>query len=524
MNTYVENKPVDIQIRPGEEAVQNVNKKTWYVKIQDAINAADHGDKILVYKGRFKEYLDFKGKNIELSSVHGAHNTIIDGSHWLASAVVTFSSGEGPGAILNGFTLTYSSTRPLRGVNIANNSSPKIGFNLIERFPVGISIDGGSPHIFKNNIGQNIDHGITAKNSTSKIEGNHILNNSGSGIRASDDSSTIVSNKIDGNTGGNYAGGISVSGDFYYEVLIDKNTITNNTTDYIGSAIHCMGAGKVRITNNTITNNTATGGGFLQGNAISILDLPEVYIYKNIVKNNNSRGMGVGSDAFTIIHNTVDENTEGGISSGGEGIISHNKIRRNSGTLTGAGLSVYGDVMVTENEIISNYTGDPLSEKRTGRGGGIFVSGAVAPFPVIDKNLLKGNESGYGGGIYLDGAATVTGNTMIGNYAEEEGGGLLVNTSSAPVVSGNAFTDNLALKGGGVFIQRGVPRDWKSSEVIEVDANTFITVKRHFPPFDEPHNTYSGNSNLKNYGAWAPGSPTGKIWVENAAYHVMFNE
>ena len=62
--------------------------------IQDAINAANSGDTILVAPGTYSANLDFLGKAITITSSGGAQNTILDGD--TKGPVVQFVTGETP--------------------------------------------------------------------------------------------------------------------------------------------------------------------------------------------------------------------------------------------------------------------------------------------------------------------------------------------------------------------------------------------------------------------------------------------
>ncbi len=72
--------------------------------IQGAIVAASFGDVIEVAPGHYVENINFLGKAITVRGVNGASNTTLDGGGLLPVAIFVF--GEGPGSVLEGFTLT----------------------------------------------------------------------------------------------------------------------------------------------------------------------------------------------------------------------------------------------------------------------------------------------------------------------------------------------------------------------------------------------------------------------------------
>ena len=79
-----------------------------YSSIQEAINAAEEGDVVVVKPGKYQGSIDFGGKNITLSSTNPddpevVAATIIDAGG--VNSVISFKSGEAESALVTGFTI-----------------------------------------------------------------------------------------------------------------------------------------------------------------------------------------------------------------------------------------------------------------------------------------------------------------------------------------------------------------------------------------------------------------------------------
>lgn len=132
-------------------------------------------------------------------------------------------------------------------------------------------------------------------------------------------------------------------------------------------------------------------------------------------------------------------------------IYTDNSVKPGGGVYL-AGLAAGGsDFQLTHNMITSNTS--------QGSGGGIALVGANA---VIRDNVISDNMTlaEFGGGIYLTGNSNVQidANAITLNYAEYEGGGIYVNSTTAAsvapvVITNNAITGNdTASRGGGLYI------------------------------------------------------------------------
>ena len=271
-----------------------------YVTIQYAINLANNGDTIIVDPGVYLENLNFLGKSITVTSTDPENPdivaaTIIDG--YRAGSVVIFKSGEGPEAVLSGFTITggvgtYDVTfgegnNILWGPGIyCTNSSPTIKNNLIKGNTGLQMVDPQNPDTWRLGYGG----GIGCFNSNAVIYRNVIKNNeafAGAGVM------TYLGNPI-----------------------INSNLIYNNSA-YIGGGLVLLASGNV--INNTIVGNDANleieGGTGIAGNIYALSD-PDFgggqYLIANNIICDAKTGYGVlmsGSGGGLIISNNVWNNS-----------------------------------------------------------------------------------------------------------------------------------------------------------------------------------------------------------------------
>ena len=268
-----------------------LNVPGTYASIQTAINASAQGDTVLVQPGTYFENINFRGKNIVVTSTFYLANdlnridsTIINGSTPLfpdTGSCVLIISGEDTTAVLQGFTLTggtgtlwpdeHSAGSYVEGGGILIAlSSPTIRHNIIKNNNVnraggtstgggGIRLGDASPRILNNiimfNAGQ-YGGGIVSNYATPIIRNNIIGKNR-------------VLDAVGGPTFG--GGGVWINHD---PATIENNTIVENSSSGTGSGVAGLGGGVNAVfggqivgRNNIIWGNTQVSGGQVSGTA-----------------------------------------------------------------------------------------------------------------------------------------------------------------------------------------------------------------------------------------------------------------
>ncbi len=239
--------------------------------IQAAVNRAGNGDTVLVAPGIYKENIDFKGKNITVTSHFTLNNdatfikeTVIHGGNPqnpMEASCVRFVSGEGPGAVLQGFTLTGGSGTLRRE---SNGTSWREGG--------GIMINGASPTIKHNLIIRNqVDVQPPPPGENPGLDNQRPDSAGGGGISCVEGNPTILYNIILQNRA-RYAAGMML---YRSGAVIRHNLICQNSggEDFGGGGIvmESNGPGPKILEYNTIAANASRGSGYYGGRAGALL-------------------------------------------------------------------------------------------------------------------------------------------------------------------------------------------------------------------------------------------------------------
>jgi hypothetical protein len=218
--------------------------------IQAAINASLDGDTVIVGAGTYAENVDFKGKDISVTSSDGASKTIIDARQ-----------------LGNGVTITGSGNASLSGFTIQNATG------------AGVSVSDANVTISNNVITNNLGYGISLGSAGALVQGNVISN-----------TKTNISGT---NFGCDWRDGVGIAAlgsnnNAAYGLTITGNTIEKNYGQCEGAGIQLFAAPPAVITNNIIRNNQALG----EGGAISLMNGNKITLVQNLIYGNQAGAAG----------------------------------------------------------------------------------------------------------------------------------------------------------------------------------------------------------------------------------------
>jgi hypothetical protein len=258
-----------------------INVPGNYPTIQGAINAAQNHDTILVEPGTYFENINFRGKNIVVTSRYYLTNNP-------ATIYATVINGSTPPNPDSGSCVTLinvDSTAVLQGFAITGGTGTK----WLDEYGAGLYREGGgilmqysSPVIQNNIIFNNQVNNISGVTSTGgggmrigdgypRIFNNVIMNNSaryGAGIVLNYTGGELYNNIICVNYGSFQYGagsGIWVNGTFTRPRTIVNNTIVNNSATNGTAGVYSGGLAAATMINSIVWGNTSPGGAQILG-------------------------------------------------------------------------------------------------------------------------------------------------------------------------------------------------------------------------------------------------------------------
>ena len=409
--------------------------------LQDAIDAAEDGNRVLVAPGTYFETITIHAKAITLQSEAGFDVTVIDGRQ--DGSVVTITNVEAPGSVIDGFTITNGSgthieKAPLSGGGIyCSSSSPTVtqcrflensaylggGIFFSDRshpsilnctFVNNSAGDGGGlyttysyPMIQSCTIAENSatsgGGGMYCYYSSSTIRDCTILENDaqryGGGIMISSsnttiDRCTVIGNAAEGGSSSSGGGGIYCNA---FTSTITDCLIQGNSSDLYGGGIFCKYSASPTIEGCTIADNNAYSGGGIYCYYYSSPTIADCWI----MLNSAHEGGGIqcyDNSSPRITRCTVSENCVGGDGGGifcefySSPTITDCTISANNATL-GGGIRCYSE----SNPMISNCM---ITENSAmGSGGGLFCS-LYSHMMITNCTIARNEAWTSGGGIH----------------------------------------------------------------------------------------------------------------------------
>jgi len=386
-----------------------------YPTIQEAINAANPGDTILVEANTYFEHI-VVNKSVSLIGQDSA-TTVIDGNG--TGTVVKITADN---VTISSFTIRNGGSSG-HGIHLYRVSQCNISTNVLSNNKYGIYLEHFAHSLAQNLICQNNltsnDYGIVLEGGTNNtIKNNHITGNSWCGLDVRGSEKNCFEDNYIANNSGD---GISLASSDLNVIQLNNITGNGNYGIFIETS-----------TNNSIINNTIMNCG---GNGITIIDSNNIFIRDNsIIKSCGDGIYLLTSDNNIIERNLMMDNTGNAVWIDGQ----HNMVQLNELCGNGKGISLA--LSASNNTIARNNITDTLGDY------GLFIP-SYSNFNVVYKNkILNGNASG----ICIQGAYNnLTGN-LVANNSEY---GILLssanNTLRDNIMTSNKY--NFGVHGG--FIQ-----------------------------------------------------------------------
>ncbi len=496
-----------------------------YESIQPAIDAAQEGDTIVIAEGSYRGIVNFKGKNITLTSIDPNNwnvttNTVIyfysSNSSSDTSSIITFSGKENENCVLQGVKITYGhgwfhgainygggingngTKATIKKCFIYDNSALYYGggiYNcdgLIENCTISDNnarYKGGSLYGCDGIIRNCTIETNSAGNSTYPGEGGGLHSCNGQIINC-----TIRNNTAKGNGGGLHSCNAIIN-----DCLIINNKANLVTTGTGGGLYNC----NTDINNCTIENNIALykGGGLYGCNGI---------IIGCTIKDNeatNDSGGGLANCMGSIVDCTIQSNTSPLWHAGGA--IDCNSFI--NCIITGNTARGYGGGLYKCKEIDRCNISGNSSE--------VFPGGGLSDCNSVTNCIISGNMAG-GSGAGLYDCNEIINCTIVGNYSKKKAGALYLKNTNG-IIDNTIIWDNLALEGGQILVECNEPNTalWNLSvdySDIEDGQNDIIVAEGSILKW--------GSNNIDTYPLFVqPGSWKIQNKGNEGDYHLLQN-
>lgn len=340
---------------PGNPAFSDPNEDGSpahpFDDVYKGVAAAANGDTVLVLPSNFIGFyaltspLDLQGKAITVKSSAGPLVTALDGIGIPGSSGVLIDSGEGPGTVLEGFTLQ----------NFDRGSSPGASGGAMR-------ISGASPTIrgcrFVNNHAY-VGGGAYLGNSSATIEDCLFLGNGtvhqGGGFHSDASSPDLVRCTFDSNSSNFGGAALFRTAPGGLVEILECTFLSNQSLASYGGAIAKFDQGGLDVVRSTFVGNVAAG----EGSAAHVHGggtLRECLFLGNTAATgtvNLASGGGTGVPGTTlVVGSTFTQNVGGAVTEQGGAMILRNSIAWNDSPFEiGAG------VTVTHSDVLGGWPG-----------------------------------------------------------------------------------------------------------------------------------------------------------------------
>ena len=385
-----------------------INVPDDYPTIQEAIDAAQDGDEIVVAEGNYHENLDLLGKAVTLRSTDPDDPTVvadavIDGDGM--GTVVTCASGEGAQTVISGFTI----------------------YN-------GSAVDGGGMRIIASSPT------VTACwfYSNSAEDGGGIYNGDNAGP-------AIVACLFTRNTAARHGAGIC---NIDSHPTVTDCTFTQNVADAHGGGMYTLNhddPADFAVSNCTFAGNSGGSGGGMYNAHCDPAVTACTFIGNYVEISGGSVYSRQGYPSFTdcsLIGNTAAFCGAGMCNWDGGAIVTQCSFTANSGPFLGGGICNFGgsDIAVI---------GCGFTENTAIQGGGMDNHECEE---VVVVACVFANNQAYrdGGGVFNQRSDPALTNCVFSANVADRGAGVCNYNLSPVLVTNCSFAGNLAEEGGGI--------------------------------------------------------------------------
>ena len=421
-----------------------------YTSLSVAITAAATGDTLSLASGTYTGPFDTDGKRLVINGAGASRSILTAGA---TQTVFTVENGESVSlsslalsGALQGLEVRGSDV-VLSNVEVTEHSgrTPGSGAGVYEG---GIlTISGG---IFARNqaTATYAGGGIYASDSSLFIDNTTFIDNAagqGGALYADNSVVELTDVSMEGNIASTYGGGIRIR----YGATLDATrlTVNDNTAGGRGGGISAYQT-DVTITDGTFSGNrSGTAGG---GIHVDQTDGARVTIEAELTNNTaTSTGGGIHASAVTLdFSGTLTDNVAGDESFGGGMYAMASDVFLNTSTVSGnqAGAgggiySIYGGSLSLDGSTLENN--EAILD-----GGAIYTDNPL----VLSSGSVVGNIAGANGGglAIIDTTATVSGCAVTQNSAIDAGGGLFLNDATLAFSGVAPISDNVSQYGAGI--------------------------------------------------------------------------